>query len=100
MQDVALARLDLGEVVLVHDLAEDDEASDDHRRPRGLEAAHALALGESERREVGEHPLRGSPREPMPVDPGRVVLGEAEVDRRGRGDRAGDTDRALDIELG
>ena len=36
VQDVALARLDLVEVVVSHDLAEDDEAPDDHGRPRGL----------------------------------------------------------------
>ena len=48
----------------------------------------------------GEHLLRGSLGDPMPMDPGRVVLGKAEVDRRCRGDSAGNTDRARDVELG
>ncbi len=59
MKDVALARLDLVEVVALHHLTQDDEAADDHRRPRRLEAPYSSALGERKRSEVREYPFDG-----------------------------------------
>ena len=46
VQDVALARLDLGQIVAGHHLAQDDEAAEDHGRARRLEAGYPLSLGE------------------------------------------------------
>ena len=49
VQDVALACLDLTQVVRGHHLAQDHEAADDDGRARRLEARHALPLGEWQR---------------------------------------------------
>ena len=60
VQDVALARLDLVEPVVRHHLAQDDEAADDHRRARGLEAGtRSRSASRSDARSASTR-LRGS----------------------------------------
>ena len=94
VEDVPLAHLDLTKAVSGHDLVQDDESTDDHRRPRRLEAGHVCALGKRQRGKVFEHAAGDGLCDPVAVDPDRVVLGEAEVDRGDGRDRAGDADRA------
>ena len=72
-----------------------DEAADDHRRPLRLEAGHAAARVRVAAQRGRQDAVDGGAREPVAVDLGRVVLAQAETDRGGRRDRAGDADRRV-----
>ena len=77
---------------MAHDLAQDDRAGDDHRRALRLEPGHLAPLRERKCGEPLELSLDRAVAEPMAVHALAVVLDEAEVERRERGDRARDAD--------
>ena len=76
-----------------HQLGEDGGAGDDRRRALRHQAAHLTPLGERQGGQPRELPLDRVGSQHVAVDQLRHLLVQAEIDRRQRGDGAGDADQ-------